>query len=153
MKAQTVLQNSPGDIIVDAPWAPDVDDVINILRSMKARNPDLRAAFVDHFHVLKRHKSAPHNESAMMEERAYKLMSAAKELQIDLFVLAQMNRVGMDALSAKQAPGLDQIRGTDAISHVCHAVWIARKQMNQQTEGEGGPSWSCLLYTSDAADD
>ena len=143
--ASMALQESTGEIIVDAPWAPDVDDVINILRSMKARNPDLRAAFVDHFHVLKRHKSAPHNESAMMEERAYKLMSAAKELQIDLFVLAQMNRVGMDALSAKQAPGLDQIRGTDAISHVCHAVWIARKQMNQQTEGEGGPSWSGAL--------
>ena len=144
MMAQTALQESPGEIIIDTPWAPDVDDVINILRSMKAKNPDMRAAFVDHFHILKRHKGAPHNSAEMMEERAYKLVSAAKELQIDLFILAQMNRVGMDALSAKQPPGLDQIRGTDAISHVCHAVWIARKQMNQQTE-EGGPSWTGAL--------
>ena len=143
-RAQDGLQNCPGEIIVDAPWAPDVDDVINILRSMKARNPNLRAAVLDHFHVLKRHKGATSNESAMMEDRAYKLMSATKELQIDLIVLAQMNRVGMDALSAKQAPGLDQIRGTDAISHVCHAVWIARKEITKQEDGFGSTEekWS-----------
>ena len=63
----------------------------------------------------------------MMEERAYKLMTCAKELGIDLIVLAQMNRVGMDVVGKKEAPGLDQIRGTDALSHVSHAVWIVRK--------------------------
>ncbi len=121
------LQSSGGDILVEAPWGADVDAVINILRSMKAKNPDLRAAVVDHFHCLARHRGAPHSEAAMMEERAYKLMTCAKELGIDLIVLAQMNRVGMDALGAKQAPGLDQIRGTDALAHVSHAVWIVRK--------------------------
>ena len=64
----------------------------------------------------------------MMEDRAYKLMTCAKELGIDLIVLAQMNRVGMDVLGSKAAPGLDQIRGTDALAHVCHAVWIVRKE-------------------------
>lgn len=122
------LQAAGGDILVEAPWGADVDAVINILRSMKAKNPDLRAAIVDHFHCLARHRQAPSSEAAMMEERAYKLMTVAKELGIDLIVLAQMNRVGMDALSAKQAPGLDQIRGTDALAHVSHAVWIVRKE-------------------------
>jgi len=127
-RAQMALDQTDGDILVEAPWGADVDAVINILRSMKAKNPDLRAAVVDHFHCLARHRGAPHSEAAMMEERAYKLMTCAKELGIDLIVLAQMNRVGMDVLSAKQAPGLDQIRGTDALAHVCHAVWIARKE-------------------------
>ena len=72
----------------------------------------------------------------MLEERAYRLMNAAKQLEIDLIVLAQMNRVGMDALSAKQAPTLDQIRGTDALSHVSHAVWIVRREPS--TEEESG---------------
>ena len=63
----------------------------------------------------------------MLEERAYKLMTAAKELNIDLIVLAQMNRVGM-GVGDNSAPGLDQIRGTDALAHVSHAVWIARRQ-------------------------
>ena len=64
----------------------------------------------------------------MMEERAYRLMTVAKELEIDLIVLAQMNRVGMDSLGKKEAPSLDQIRGTDALSHVSHAVWIVRRE-------------------------
>ena len=122
------MQTAEGDILVEAPWGADVDAVINILRSMKAKNPDLRAAVVDHFHCLARHRGAPSSEAAMMEERAYKLMTAAKELGIDLIVLAQMNRVGMDNQSSKAAPGLDQIRGTDALAHVSHAVWIVRKE-------------------------
>jgi replicative DNA helicase len=114
-------------MLVEDPWGADVDAVINSLRSMKAKNPVMRAAVIDHFHCLGRHKGAPMNDAGMMEERAYKLMTAAKELGIDLIVLAQMNRVGMDQLSAKQPPGLDQIRGTDALGHVSHAVWIVRR--------------------------
>ena len=128
------LQGAGGEILVEAPWGADVDAVINILRSMKAKNPELRAAVIDHFHCLARHRKAPTSEAAMMEERAYKLMTVAKELGIDLIVLAQMNRVGMDVLSSKAAPGLDQIRGTDALSHVSHAVWIVRKEAGSEDQ-------------------
>jgi len=128
------LQGAGGEILVEAPWGADVDAVINILRSMKAKNPELRAAVIDHFHCLARHRKAPTSEAAMMEERAYKLMTVAKELGIDLIVLAQMNRVGMDTLSSKTAPGLDQIRGTDALSHVSHAVWIVRKEAGTEDQ-------------------
>ena len=129
MMAANAIQENGGKLLVEDPWGADVDSVINSLRSMKAKNPDLRVAIIDHFHVLARHKGAPASEAAMLEDRAYKLMSCAKQLEIDLIVLAQMNRVGMDAIGKEQAPTLDQIRGTDALSHVSHAVWIVRKEM------------------------
>jgi replicative DNA helicase len=128
--AATRVQASGGKLLVEAPWGADVDAVVSSMRSMKARNPELRLVVLDHFHCLARHKGAPSNEATMLEERAYRLMTAAKELDIDLVVLAQMNRVGMDSLSSKQPPGLDQIRGTDAIAHISHAVWILRKERN-----------------------
>ena len=134
MAAAGVIQDRGGKLLIEDPWGADVDAVINSLRSMKAKNPDLRCAVIDHFHVLARHKGAPASEAAMLEERAYKLMNCAKQLEIDLIVLAQMNRVGMDALSAKQPPSLDQIRGTDALSHVSHAVWIVRRQPGNDEE-------------------
>jgi len=137
MSAAGVLQQNGGKLLVKDPWGASVDDVINTLRSLKAKNPELRAAVVDHFHCLARHKGAPTSEAAMMEERAYKLMTVAKELEIDLIVLAQMNRVGMDALGKTQAPTLDQIRGTDALSHVSHAVWIVRREAS---EGDADPA-------------
>lgn len=132
MMAAGKIQENGGKLLIEDPWGADVDSVINSLRSMKAKNPDLRCAVLDHFHVLARHKGAPSSEAAMLEERAYRLMNCAKQLEIDLIVLAQMNRVGMDTASANQPPTLDQIRGTDALSHVSHAVWIVRKEMQGQ---------------------
>ena len=136
MMAAGIIQENGGKLLVEDPWGADVDSVINSLRSMKAKNPDLRCAVVDHFHVLARHKGAPQSEAAMLEERAYKLMNCAKQLEIDLIVLAQMNRVGMDSISKKEAPTLDQIRGTDALSHVSHAVWIVRKEVEKVGDEE-----------------
>ena len=135
-QAAMAIQNNGGKLLVEDPWGADVDSVINSLRSMKAKNPDLRCAIVDHFHVLARHKGAPPSEAAMLEERAYRLMNCAKQLEIDLIVLAQMNRVGMDSIGKKEAPTLDQIRGTDALSHVSHAVWIVRKEVEKLGDEE-----------------
>jgi hypothetical protein len=134
------LQDVGGRLLTEAPWGACVDAAINSMRSMKARNPELRAIVLDHFHSLARHKGAPSNDSSMLEERAYKLMGAAKELGVDLFVMAQMNQVGIKVETANKSneppppPTQDQIRGTDALSHVSHAVWLARKQ--KQISGE-----------------
>lgn len=137
------LQQCGGKFLVEAPWGACVDAAVNSMRAMKAKNPDLRAVVLDHFHALARHKGSSSNQSTMLEERAYKLMTAAKELDIDLFVLAQMNQVGLKIAqngfkkeAVNQPPELDQIRGTDALSHVSHAVWLIRKH---QTE-DGEPS-------------
>lgn len=130
-----------GKFLVECPWGACVDSVVNSMRAMKAKNPDLRAVVLDHFHALARHKNSSSNQPTMLEERAYKLMTAAKELDIDLFVLAQMNQVGLKTAQndfkkekSNPPPELDQIRGTDALSHVSHAVWLIRKQ--QVMEGE-----------------
>lgn len=137
------LQDLGGKFLVEAPWGACVDAVVNSMRAMKAKNPDLRAVVLDHFHALAKHKGSSSNQSTMLEERAYKLMTAAKELDIDLFVLAQMNQVGLKIAQndfrkekGTTPPELDQIRGTDALSHVSHAVWLIRKH---QTE-DGDPN-------------
>lgn len=133
MQAAGVIQEAGGKLLMEDPWGADVDAIVNSMRSMKAKNPELRVLVLDHFHILARHKGAPVNETGMLEERSHRLMNAAKELAVDLIVLGQMNRTGMDSVSQKEAPGLDQIKGTDTLSHLCHAVWIARKEM----EGSG----------------
>jgi replicative DNA helicase len=135
------LDQIGGKFLVECPWGACVDSAINSMRAMKAKHPSLRAVVLDHFHALARHKGASSNQSTMLEERAYKLMTAAKELDIDLFVLAQMNQVGLKVAQndfrkekTVQAPELDQIRGTDALSHVSHAVWLIRKHQASDSE-------------------
>jgi len=136
MEVGQQVQTRGGNLLAEAPWGANADTVVATLRSMKARNPELRLAVLDHFHALAKHKGAPSNEATAQEERAYKLMTAAKELDIDLIVLAQMNRVGMDSIGKTQPPTLDQIRGTDALAHVSHAVWILRKQVEVDDMGD-----------------
>ena len=51
MGAAGAMQANGGKLLVKDPWGASVDDVINTLRSLKAKNPELRAAVVDHFHV------------------------------------------------------------------------------------------------------
>lgn len=128
------IQDGGGKLLVEAPWGADVDSIVNSLRSMKAKNPDLRVAVLDHFHCLARHKGAPASDSAMLEERAYRLVSVAKELQIDLIVLAQLNRSGQGGDIANNKPDESWIRGTAALSHVSHAVWIVRKEIQRNGE-------------------
>ena len=126
-------------------WKNSGDDfgyvtVGNTMRTMKAKHPELRAVVIDHFHALARHKGGSmNNPSAMLEDRAYRLMTAAKELDIDLFTLAQLNRIGMDSHSNPE-PQLNEIRGTDALAHVAHAAWLVRRmklegdQLNKDLE-------------------
>jgi hypothetical protein len=133
------LQGCGGRLLTEAPWGACVDAAINSMRSMKAKHPELRAVVVDHFHALTRHKNAPISDAAMLEDRAQKLMGAAKELGIDLFVTAQMNQVGIKVETANKdqpppPPTQDQIRGTDALSHFSHAVWLVRKHKALQGE-------------------
>jgi hypothetical protein len=136
------LQETNGKLLVEAPWGACANTVVNSIRSMKAKNPDLRCVVLDHFHALSRHKGAPRDTAAMLEERAYKLITVAKEVDIDLFVLAQMNQVGLKSERSNvsnevKEPQLDEIRGTDALSHVSHAVWLIRKN---KVAVEGRPS-------------
>lgn len=121
------LEEAGGKVLVESPWGACVDTCINTIRSMKAKCPELRAVVIDHFHALSRHKGgSATNISSMLEDRAYRLMTAAKELDIDLFVLAQLNRIGMDVTSSAE-PQLNEIRGTDALAHVAHAAWLIRR--------------------------
>ena len=130
------LAEAGGKILVESPWGACVDSCINTMRSMKAREPELRAIVLDHFHALSRHKGgSASNPSAMLEDRAYRLMTAAKELDVDLFVLAQLNRVGMDINSSAE-PQLNEIRGTDALAHVAHATWLVRRPKLSEQEKE-----------------
>ena len=133
------LQQNGGKLLTEAPWGACVNAAINSMRSMKARHPELRAVVVDHFHALTRHKNAPISDASMLEDRAQRLMGAAKELGIDLFVTAQMNQVGLKAEAANKGeppppPQQDQIRGTDALSHFSHAVWLVRKHKSLSGE-------------------
>lgn len=137
------LQECGGKFLIEAPWGACANAVVNSMRAMKAKNPELRAVFLDHFHCLARHKNAARDTPTMLEERANMLMTASKELDIDLFVCAQMNQSYLKLSQSNVSknptikPELDWIRGTDVLGHLSHAVWMVLKHQTQEEQPSG----------------
>ena len=134
LELATRLQDMPsGGLEVKAPWRADVNVIGQTIRLMKAKNPDLRAVVLDHFHSMA--PSTDRNLSAgsiEMENRCYRLNEIAKEMDIDLFLMAQMNQLQIkrEVSNLKQQerePQVDEVRGTDALSHVAHALYLIRQ--------------------------
>ncbi len=95
------------------------EDVAEFIYAAKSKDPSMSAVFLDHFHALRPSKGIP-SRSQEMEARVLFLHQVAKACDIDLFLVAQLNR---DATLA-QKPTNSHINGTDAIGQLAHAIWL-----------------------------
>jgi replicative DNA helicase len=103
-----------------AQFLASAEDFAESIRTAKAQHPEISAVFLDHFHAMTPIKGGSPNRSQEMEVRAQLLHGVAKECEVDLFLLAQLNR---DVALAK-APGVEHINGTDALAQLASAVWL-----------------------------
>ena len=108
-----------GDFKSKALFHASAEDFVEYMYSAKAKDPQLSAVFLDHFHALKP-STGYNNRSQEMEARILYLHQAAKACKVDLFLMAQLNR---DVCLA-QRPSLEHINGTDAIAQLATAVWL-----------------------------
>lgn len=111
----------------------EADDFVNVIRAAKAKNPKISAVFLDHFHALRPTKNGPRDRSQEMEVRAQILHGAAKECEVDLFVLCQLNRQAADDPKGPQAI---HINGTDALAQLASAVWLMEFKKPDLEAGE-----------------
>lgn len=127
---QQEQQGTCGRFISKALFHAGADDFVDYMHAAKARNPNLSAVFMDHFHAMKPMKGFS-NRSQEMEARVLMLHQSAKACHVDLFLLAQLNR---DACLA-QKPDLSHINGTDTIAQLASAVWLLEwPKRNENTE-------------------
>jgi replicative DNA helicase len=103
-----------------AQFLASAEDFAESIRTAKAQHPEISAVFLDHFHAMTPIKGGSPNRSQEMEVRAQLLHGVAKECEVDLFLLCQLNR---EAALAK-APGPEHINGTDALAQLASAVWL-----------------------------
>ena len=99
----------------------EADDFVEVIRAAKAKNPKISAVFLDHFHALRPTAKGPRDRSQEMEVRAQILHGAAKECEVDLFLLCQLNRGAADDPKGPQAI---HINGTDSLAQLASAVWL-----------------------------
>ena len=108
-----------GSFTVKGDFQADAETMGEYIYAAKAQNPELSAVFIDHFHIMSSMKGYS-NRSQEMEARALYLHQVGKACEVDLFVMAQLNR---DACLA-QHPSLEHINGTDVLAQLATAVWL-----------------------------
>ena len=118
-----------GSFASKALFHASAEDMVDAMYAAKARDPQLSAVFLDHFHALRPSKGY-NNRSQEMEARTLFLHQAAKACKVDLFLMAQLNRETKFA----DAPGIEHINGTDAIGQLSTAVWLLEFPKRQEGE-------------------
>ena len=111
----------------------EADDFVEVIRAAKAKDPAISAVFLDHFHALRPTSKGPRDRSQEMEVRAQILHGAAKECEVDLFALCQLNRGAADDPKGPQAI---HINGTDALAQLASAVWLMEFKKPDPEQGE-----------------
>lgn len=112
---------SVGDFSSFCKFLCEAEQFVEVMRAAKQRDPAITAIFLDHFHALRPTSNGPRDRSAEMEVRAQIFHGAAKELEVDLFCLCQLNRQAADD---PKGPAATHINGTDALAQLASAVWL-----------------------------
>ena len=128
-----------GQFTVKGDFQANAEQMGEYIYAAKAQNPELSAVFIDHFHIMSSLKGYS-NRSQEMEARALYLHQVGKACQVDLFVMAQLNR---DACNFER-PGIEHINGTDVLAQLSTAVWLL--EFPKLDEGEKFDSGRLVLY-------
>ncbi len=135
MEAADKLHNAK--IFIDDTGAIDILELRAKARRMKANN-DIKAIFIDYLQLIKgqvRGNASRENEVAMISGS---LKAMAKELNVPVVVLAQLNR---QAEQQGDTPKLSNLRESGAIEQDADVVALLhrdRKQQYDQKEGDEG---------------
>ncbi len=121
-----------GDFQSKGVFHASAEDMVDAIYAAKARDPQLSAVFIDHFHALRPSKGYS-NRPQEMEARILYLYQAAKACKVDLFLMAQLNREAQNFAK----PGVEHINGTDAIGQLATAVWLLEFDKEAETFNPG----------------
>ncbi len=133
MNAAEQLQKS--GILIDDTGAIDILELRAKARRMRAQH-DIKAVFIDYLQLIKVHNKSSNasreNEVAMISGT---LKAMAKELNIPVVVLAQLNR---QAEQQGEKPKLSHLRESGAIEQDADIVALLHRERDKQYEqGEG----------------
>ncbi|MBX3173290.1 MAG: hypothetical protein KF709_02705 [Gemmatimonadaceae bacterium] len=111
-------------IYVDDTVMPDIEDVVNRCRLLKAREPGLIAIGVDFLQLLQS-REAERGElgEAKLRRIAYRLKAVALELNVVVIALAQPNDKQIEDRPDKR-PQLRDIQGSSGIRQAADHTWL-----------------------------
>ena len=125
-----------GEVLYQSRFAATVEELAAVVEDCKSAHPNLSAVFLDHFHAMGPTAGYGSNTTAELAARATTIKAIAGRCELDMFVVAQLNR---GAYGNPTGPDVSHLAGTSELERYASAVWlIDRPRLDEFTPAQPG---------------
>ena len=125
-----------GKVLYESQFSATVEELAAMVEDCKSANPNLSAVFLDHFHAMGPTAGFGSNTTAELAARATAIKAIAGRCELDVFVIAQLNR---GAYGNPTGPDVSHLAGTSELERYASAVWlIDRPKVDEFSQPQPG---------------
>jgi hypothetical protein len=121
-----------GGLHYQSRFAATVEEVCALVEDSKTAHPDLSVVVLDHFHAMGASPGYGNQTTAELAARAMALKALAGRCDLDIFIVAQLNR---GAYGSPSGPDVSHLAGTSELERFASAVWL----IDRPKAGDGPP--------------
>jgi replicative DNA helicase len=121
-----------GEVLYESRFGATVEDVCALVEDSKSAHPDLAVVVLDHFHAMGSSPGYGPNTTAELAARAMALKALAGRCDLDILIVAQLNR---GAYGSPSGPDVSHLAGTSELERYASAVWL----IDRPKPGDGPP--------------
>ncbi len=119
-------------------FAATVEEFCALVEDSKAAHPELSVVVLDHFHAMGASPGYGNQTTAELANRAMALKALAGRCDLDILIVAQLNR---GAYGSSSGPDVSHLAGTSELERYASAVWL----IDRPKAGDGPPPPPGLL--------
>lgn len=125
-----------GRVLYQSKFAATVEELAALVEDCKSAHPELAAVVLDHFHAMGPTAGYGSNTTAELAARATTIKALAGRCELDVFVVAQLNR---GAYGNPTGPDVSHLAGTSELERYASAVWlIDRPKLDEFSPARAG---------------
>lgn len=110
-----------GAVNYQSRFGATVEEVCALVEDSKTSQPDLSVVVLDHFHAMGSSPGYGSNTTAELAARAMALKALAGRCDLDILIVAQLNR---GAYGSPSGPDVSHLAGTSELERYASAVWL-----------------------------
>jgi replicative DNA helicase len=108
-------------VLYQSRFAATIEEICALVEDSKSAHPSLSVLVLDHFHAMGTSGGYGSNTTAELAARAMALKALAGRCELDILVVAQLNR---GAYGSTTGPDVSHLAGTSELERFASAVWL-----------------------------
>ncbi|MFN9485022.1 MAG: DnaB-like helicase C-terminal domain-containing protein [Cyanobacteriota bacterium] len=111
-------------VLYQSRFGATIEEICALVEDSKSAHPSLSVLVLDHFHAMGTSSGYGSNTTAELAARAMALKALAGRCELDILVVAQLNR---GAYGSSTGPDVSHLAGTSELERYASAVWLLER--------------------------